>query len=83
MISSKWFIDNPDREKRIEHVRHSRELLGIMAQIARNEISSLESTPFEDYSVPGWELREADRKGQIRSWRHVLSLCDLNQKGQS
>jgi hypothetical protein len=83
-LSGKWYSGNMTSEEKVQRertVRGARTTLDLLSQVIEQQIQELESNKFEDYSIPGWEYRTADRNGQIRALRNILSLTKLESKG--
>lgn len=75
-INTLWFKEVPskDHDKRRELVLAAPNILEALASVLLAEIAELGKTSTSDYDVPNWALKEADRKGQIRSLQKVLDL---------
>ena len=62
-------------------VRSSATTLDLLTQVLEQQIEHLQANKFEDYTLPGWDYRQADRNGQIRALRDVLKMTKLDPKG--
>lgn len=80
-LSSKWYSGNmtpEEKQQRERTVRGARTTLDLLTQVIEQQIAELEANKFEDYSIPGWEYRTADRNGQIRAFRKMIELTKLS-----
>lgn len=83
MISPNWMVgaSTPEEKARREQlVSHGDAFLDLLAAVCRHQIDSLGSSPFSDYESSGWAFKEADRKGQVRALKNILSLCNHTDK---
>lgn len=79
-LSSKWFEDTrtaEDKKTREEFI-HGAQVLDILKTIVSRDIERLESTSLSDYDNPNWAFLEADRHGQLRALKQILSLTARN-----
>ena len=79
-LCSKWFRGDatPDEKKHLElSIRNSVFTLDLLSKVIEQSIEELNRNKFEDYSTPGWDLRRADKDGQIRALRDILKMTKL------
>ena len=86
-LQGKWFFNPPgaltpeEKAQRELTVRSSKTALDILSQVIERDIEDLQKPKFEDYTLPGWDYREADRHGQLRALREILKMTKLESKG--
>lgn len=81
-IHNKWLQDVPQKDpeavqRRVDLVTGSHALLGILTKIIEREVESLNRSAVEGYDNPNWALKEADRRGSIRAYQHLLEMTKL------
>lgn len=76
-LNSLWFagVKNEDRQQRADLVLSAHTVLDLIEGIVSSQIAELEKTSTNDYDLPNWALKQADRQGQIRSFKKMLELC--------
>ncbi len=83
-LQGKWFAGNmtpAEKAQRELTIRHSKTTLDILSAVIEQEIKSLQQPKFVDYTLPGWDYREADRHGQIRALTEILKMTNLESTG--
>lgn len=77
-INSAWLKgvgnDQAARQRRADLVLSGHAVLDELEKILISEIVALEKTSLEAYDKPNWAFREADRQGQLRSFRKTLDI---------
>lgn len=75
-LSTGWLIGvSPDKkEDTVESIKSSVTALRQLRLFLEQEIKALDATNSEDYETPSWPYKQADRLGQLRALRKVLSL---------
>lgn len=83
MINQRWFPSRvrngskEEREKFEKMIRGSASGLGRLKTIVEEELRAVEAPkPLDDYD-PGWPFKQADRLGQIRSYKKLLTLLEF------
>lgn len=83
MLSSKWFVtftgDAVQKTKLEETIRGSSYVLNLLSDHIEREIKKLEAIKTDEYDKPHWELRVADRNGQLKAMRNLLSMTKLEK----
>ena len=82
-MNPRWFPSNvrnskaEDKESYERMVRGGTDALRRLKEIINEDVNALEAPKsFDDYS-PGWEYKQADRLGQIRVYRNLLTLLEF------
>lgn len=76
-LNTGWFIDVPadkkkDTEESIVHATIARRQMRLFIQ---EQMKQLDQTKFEeDYTSAAWAFKQADRLGQLRAYRKLLTL---------
>ena len=81
-LNTAWFIDVSDDKKEDTEsaIRNSTIVLRQLEKIIQAEIKRLDITKLEeDYSTASWAYKQADRLGQLRSLRKLLTIVSLNK----
>jgi len=73
-LNSVWFhgVKNEDRQRRADLVLSGHSVLDLLEAIVASKIAELDQTSTHDYDNPNWAFKEADRQGQVRSYRTML-----------
>ena len=80
-LSVKWF-DNytgtPEQKEQLEKtIRGSKYVLDILTAHIEREIVRLEAAREADYDRPNWAMWVADRNGQVRKLKDLLTMTKL------
>jgi hypothetical protein len=77
-LNSAWFRDLSNRvdekQRRQEMLQNASPVLDLLAKIILEEVKAVEKTSLDDYDIPNWALKEADRHGQVRFARKMLEI---------
>lgn len=75
-LNSVWFhgVKNEDRQKRADLVLSGHSVLDLLEGIVSSKIAELDQTSVHSYDNPNWAYKEADRQGQLRSYRTMLEI---------
>ena len=75
-LNSGWLIAiDPDKKAdAISSIKSSTTALRQLKLFLEHEIRMLDHTDSKDYETPSWPYKQADRLGQLRALRKVLSL---------
>lgn len=83
-LQSKWYntkqAGDVDKKSYEEGIRSAAHTLQILTEILEKELSALEALRTSDYDIPNWSYWQADRNGQIRQLKSILSLTRLDQE---
>jgi len=82
MINSKWSsnLKGKDKENLDSAVKNSSMLLDRLTEIVQQQIQTLECPTKADYDSSSWAYKQADRNGQLRAYRDILTLTDRKGK---
>jgi len=82
-ISTKWGSNLKGKEKETFEgvIKNSSMLLDRLTEIVEQQIQSLHAPSKEDYDNSAWAFKQADRNGQLRAYRDILTLTD--RKGRT
>ena len=67
-------LDNLDKDAIEAKIKTSKTLLDRIAVICEDKIKDLEISSLADYESPSWAYRAADKEGQKRALRYIISL---------
>lgn len=67
-------LDNLDKDAIEAKIKTSKILLDRIAVICEDKIKDLEISSLADYESPSWAYRAADKEGQKRALRYIISL---------
>jgi hypothetical protein len=75
-LNSVWFhgVKNEDRQRRADLVLSGHIVLDLLEVIVTSKLAELEQTSLKDYETPNWAFKEADRHGQVRSYKQMLEI---------
>lgn len=75
-LNSVWFhgVKNEDRQQRADLVLSGHSVLDLLEVIVASKIAELDQTSAHNYDNPNWAYKEADRQGQMRSYRTMLEI---------
>jgi hypothetical protein len=51
-----------------------------IVSIAKKEIAFLEHTKLEDYDKGSWAYYQADKNGELRTWKEIIKLMTVNER---
>ena len=78
-LNTGWFLNVPDEKKKEveDTIKHSTIPLRQLALFIKHQIELLDQTKMdEDYLSASWPYKQADRLGQLRAYRKLLTLVD-------
>lgn len=81
-LSAKWYDAQmtPEQKRQRElSIRSATFTLDLLSAVIEQQIEELQQPKFSDYTLPGWDYREADRHGQIRALRDILKMTKLDR----
>lgn len=67
-------LDNLDKDAIEAKIKTSKILLDRIVVICEDKIKDLEISSLADYESPSWAYRAADKEGQKRALRYIISL---------
>lgn len=75
-ISTEWFHGlNPEEHAGLEQTwRNSTYILDKLKGILQRRLAELETDKEDDYNNPQWTVLRADRNGQVRQLKKMISL---------
>lgn len=77
--STKWLMEVPE-DKRAEYldtIKHSTIVRTQLVKVLEHEIKQLDNISRQDYTCPSWAYKQADRLGELRAYRKLLTLVKL------
>jgi hypothetical protein len=86
-LNARWFPANVKkqgdkaREDYEKTIRSSVHVLERLAEIVQEELDRIEFPQSQDeYDCPSWSHKQADRLGQLRAYRNIMSLLKLTEE---
>jgi hypothetical protein len=85
-LHAKWYparirngLDKEEEREKFERmVRGGTSCLKRLREIILEDVKAIESTKsFDDYDSPGWSMKHADRLGQLRVLKKLLTLMEF------
>lgn len=81
-INPRWFppeVKTKEEKEQFERsIRNGTTALKRLQEIIEAHAKSLEAPKsMEDYDSPGWATKQADRLGQLRAYRTLLTLLEF------
>ena len=67
-------VSDDRRKDTVEALQHSVTAFRQLKAAIEHEIKALDNTPSTDYDSNAWAYKQADRLGQLRAFRRILSF---------
>jgi hypothetical protein len=75
-------VPQEDRDKFRTYFNSSNEIRDAFIAMCQEEVNRLIYTKNEDYDKGSWAYYQADRNGQIKVWKTVLSIMEYKQENK-